>query len=197
MAISDTRELYHWLTGNPDPFSNRYEGILSVEDYSDFETLVGDNEDYSVRKGLSQGIYHYVLSRQPYDFKDGSQRLRAWNAYKEDVLKLENHHVIPLKNANSIQESSSDLRSDKDHPLNSPLNRTMISGEANRNLGSLPPERYLEKLNELTTTGHFLPPSEEFCQRSEESDREYYKRLLKARFDKLKADIHDRINSLL
>lgn len=196
-CISDLKNLSSWLQGSSNPFEGRKSSTLAAENYSDFTTLIGENEEYSVKKAISNGLNQYILSNQPYDLSEEDNRLRSWGTALSEGYDIHVHHVIPLQNKATMDISSKEIRKDEGHILNSPLNLSPISAKANNAIGSLPPSDYLEYIDEVATWGHYLPPVEEFSQKTDESENDYYRRLLKSRYVNLKHRITTEVESLL
>lgn len=160
-AISDAKKLLRWLDdGIEDPFANRFKLVLSDPRYSDEETLLRKAEDSGVSTDVDTYLLQYVLSRCPRDFLPSEEdsnytpRLTAWGA--DD---LEDHHIVPLANAKTINESTRTLRKGKEGIgplLNSPLNRTYVSRSANRRIGSLPIVQYIKDVSDIAQADHMM-----------------------------------------
>jgi hypothetical protein len=125
-----------------------------VPGYSDKDTLLLRDQDSTISSDVSYAILQYVLSLGPKDFQvTDAQRLFAWR----DV-ELEDHHIVPLATAATLRESASELRSKgDDYILNSPLNRTLISKQANREIGAKAPAQYWAELKAHQPASHLLP----------------------------------------
>lgn len=156
-AINELKLLYKWLTGDSaarDQVLARQTRVLSVPGYSDKDTLLLRDDDATISSDVSSAILQYVLSLGPMDFDpDEPKRLFPW----QDV-ELEDHHVVPLASAITLRESASELRTKGDgFILNSPLNRTLISRHANREIGAKTPAQYWAQLRAHQPTSHLLP----------------------------------------
>jgi len=126
---------------NSNDFLN--DRIFNVQDYSDKDTLLHKNQatDLTAPKAIKDAILQYVLSREPYDFlPDKQEKLSAYLSACNDEknkdkncrkYKLEIHHIIPLGVVTKIGQRTEEIRNDKTHILNSPLNLTYISECAN------------------------------------------------------------------
>jgi hypothetical protein len=119
-----------------------------------------ETPDYKPPSAIKKGILQHILSEKPKDFifnnRQNVDRLKVWEVARDDI-KLEIHHIIPLGNATKIGQSSIAIRKNKEHILNSPLNCTCISQEANRTIRDLPPTIYLNYLQQSTLYGHAIP----------------------------------------
>lgn len=156
-AITELKLLAKWLQGDPaagDQVAARKSRVLNVEEYSDEKTLLLKDQDSAISSDISSAILQYILSCGPQDFElDTSSRLYAWQG-----VPLEDHHIIPLATAATLRQSASDLRSMGDSTiLNSPLNRTLISKEANRAIGAKTPGQYLKDLGAHQPFSHLVP----------------------------------------
>lgn len=159
-AVSDVDRLRQWLqTPDASYLGESEKLVLARAQYSDLDTLLppdGGSEDHKVPKAIRLGLLQWVLSRTPSDFADGvGKRLTAWQAADTDEdLRLEDHHVIPLFTAKSLGQSTTELRKDSGHVLNSPLNRTYISREMNKKIGQMDPRNYLQQIDPVALAQH-------------------------------------------
>ncbi len=205
-SSEDVQKIYDFvIKGNTSDMINlRIENIFNLPNYSDLNALLGKGEEKTNwNEAMHQGILSYILSTNPYDFVGEAVRLTAWDAAEENtvrvdnhkfVIKLEDHHLIPLqegKNSNgSIKSSTKALRSDKTNILNSPLNRTYISEFANGEIGGNSISSYLENVNSLGKEGHFVPRKaliqKKLIGKLEKDIRKYYEEILTERFNAIK-----------
>lgn len=206
-SIDDVVSLYRWVVNQTkNPFSSRFDRVLNDEHFGDRELLTLDREGEWPGKAVHSAILQYTLSTLPRDFLYGlDQRLLPWKIAGTDSpdgqasrIEVQDHHVFPLGQATNVGQSTSELRADKSHPLNSPLNRTLISKEANQQISSLSTERYLPELGsniaEVIVNSHFLPPIQEY---NGEKDVQFYKGLLEGRFGKLNVAIRSELADLV
>lgn len=171
--------------------------LFAYDGYSDKNLLLRKDTDQSVPKAVTKGILQFLLSQEPVDF-DGktAARIAAWKV-AAGLITLEEHHIIPLKTAAKISESTSLLRKDNSHILNSPLNLTLISKPANNGLGTQSPAYYLGWLPDHAFSGHSLPIKTDYAPQAGESDDCYYERVLERRMENLKRDIINHLQSLV
>jgi hypothetical protein len=194
---------------NNQLIEKRYEKILDVEDYSDKEVLLRNNSEVDINSNIHNAILQYIISKQPIDFleKGNVIRLNTWDIvsnkkfmYKgeERELSIEDHHICPLNGSKSIYESTKELRSDKKHILNSPLNRTYISKTSNRELGTHEPLHYLSFISDSARFGHCLPLPVDtvYTRNPNETEQDFYRRVLDRRFEELKTELQKELISL-
>lgn len=156
-AIQDLHWLAEWvIEDGSNKFSHREASVLNVEGYSDRGALLFESPDAAIGSDVGPFINAYTLSRVPKDLltsDGGPTRLQPWG-----TTALEDHHIVPLATAATLRESAGELRHKREpHVLNSPMNRTLISREANRRIGGLPPSQYLRELEMASLADHFLP----------------------------------------
>lgn len=210
-CISDLQFLYKWVFENQsNPFRNLYKLVLNKEDFSDEKTLMHENQDENGERktspeAMKKSILQYILSQQPKDFIISSQpstgndipKLKTWEiADSEHQYKLEQHHIIPIKNDKK--------RNDKKHILNSPLNLTYISDKANQNIGDSDPKDYLDNLSSVTLKAHGISPhviknvlNDLKTANSQYEKLEVIKQLLQDRFNSLKRKLETELEQLL
>jgi len=194
-CIVDLTHLPEWLAGS-QPHSTwtvAFHRLFDYEGYSDKDTLLRKPDSEAVPKAVDNGIWQFVLSGKPYDFKATNPPIQLTatglaTAARGSDLSLEKHHVIPLATAARIDESAKSLRDNKNHILNSPLNISPITKEANRSLGALSIDKYMEGFSNYSPSSHFWPSSQ-YEKQAAESEDEYYERLLASRFESIKQTV--------
>lgn len=210
-CINDILNLENWLNNGNNPYESRYEFVLNERGYSDKNLLMMKDKHHSIPKAIRTGVLQYILSRQPIDFLPRSNNplyLNTWDIADEKnctyenesfILKIQDHHVCPLAEVTSIGETTTKLRNQKDHILNSPLNRTYISSFANAKISSKSPSEYLKYVPNSAIRNHFLPTpfQEHYSKKNNESNEQYYERILASRYEKLKEAILDELDRLL
>lgn len=156
--------------------------VLKVEDYSDLKTLKNNSQTHSA---LSKGILAYVLSTNPFDLLTNQQRRLYDEVIIEANLKLEDHHLIPVGGDKKIGgDLSSAIRNDKKHILNSVLNLTKISKEANGKISNMKLDEYIAQVDEVCRISHFIPKN--LDKKPDENIEAYYERLIKDRYDNIR-----------
>ncbi len=196
-AVDDLKTLYRWIIKSDTEdskvkelvFENIHK-VLNVEDYSDLETLLNDSKTPTP---VSRNLLCYILSLEPYDLLPGfhSERLKTFEI-TEGVSELEDHHLIPLGTGTKYGELSSKIRSDKNHILNSVLNRALISKDANRKIRDMGFDKYMQDVQDMSRIGQMI--NKDLIQKENELQEAYYRRVLECRFntikDKLLAELH-------
>ena len=125
--------------------SDMWNRVLNDPGYNDLSSLVPavDEELSDTRESVQKAIMQFVLSRRPVDFPPFS------NERLSSSSETEAHHILPLGSAsfNSIEESTSALRKNSLHYLNSALNFALISKKSNRKIGSMSYSDYSNHFN--------------------------------------------------
>jgi len=217
-CIRDTSELFKWVTKSnyQNPFKYRRDNIFKETNYSDINTLLLESEDNAVPTAIYNGIMQYILSNNPKDLVkiDGEHLiLKAWefnNGKKisttdsngvaiELELSIEDHHIFPLAQATKIGQSSSELRKDKLHILNSPLNRTFITSFSNAEIRSRNPKDYLEQIDNELSFSHLIPRdfSKDYIYKKDENAKQDYRKLLEKRFETIEMAISNELDRLI
>lgn len=201
VSINDIQNLYSWIKNGIriKRYSEFEANVLNVKDFSDEDILVRNN-DREIPTAVHKGILQYILSRQPYDLYYSNIMINAWDVALEREIVIDgekskcgiqDHHIIPLANATNLQESTKKIRDDKEHLLNSTLNRTYILTKTNNLFAANQPRKYLRKLEESNNmhmlNDHFIPDNykEFFCMDLLEN-REKILQFYKCRYLKLK-----------
>lgn len=203
-VIKDISKLQKWIFENEvNPFITLEERVLNSEGYSDKKILLLKDENSDVKGSIRNAILQYVLSLQPKDFiKNQSAQtetfanyINTWEVSKEVYIKenkkylLQDHHIVPLNSVTKLDESVARLRSDERHILNSPLNRTYISADANNRIKDKTIHNYFECLHESALRSHLLPT------KIEEASVDYEAILVK-RFEKLEEKLKEELDYL-
>ncbi|NFH80193.1 hypothetical protein FDA09_00585 [Clostridium botulinum] len=207
-CIDDIKKLFNFIKNNVDEFSDRANKVLNVEDYSNYDTLVFRGQNKKIPSAIHYGILQYVLSKQPGDFVDDNIYLTPWKIaeekeYKSRVknkivkLSVQDHHICPLSGATKLGQSSKELRN-TECILNSPLNRTYISANANSIISDKKAEEYFKEVNNLAKYGHCIPSpiEEKYKKKDNENDDEYYERVVKQRYNEILRDLQQELDDL-
>ena len=195
-AIEDLSKLTGWLSEDgANPFTTRHSRALRAEGYSDDKTLLREHDDAGVASDVGIYLLSYVLSRSPVDLLGDDIVLQAWRAEQE----LEDHHIIPLSTATTLEQSARELRGKKQrpHPLNSPLNRTFITRKSNRKIAGMQVDKYLESVAAQPQLNHCLPDQEGFFRmETDESEDDYYRRFLRRRLELVRTKLDEELLQL-
>jgi len=209
-CIEDIRDLYKWIMEGDEEVDNkinttstRFNNILNVEGYSNLSILLFEDLENDLKRSISEGIHQYVLSRAPYDLytinpdKIKKRKLSVLSII-ENGFNIEKHHIIPLSTASTIEKSSRDLRNDKNNYLNSPLNLTYISKEANSQIKSFSPSIYLKSIkqnfNDVPINQHFIPKDNELY---EYLDEQTHRKFCEERFKLIQTAIQNELEELI
>lgn len=208
-VIDDIKNLYKYIKTGENNFTDREKKILNVEEYSDYETLTLKNKDVKSITAIENGILQYILSKGPRDFINDDIYLKAWEiaeekeyffniSNKNKKIEIQAHHICPLGNATRLGQSTKELRKKKNHILNSALNKTYISEEANALISDKSPNQYFEYVSNIAKYGHCIPTPiiDKFKKKDKENDDEYYERIVKQRYDELKKDLEVELDKL-
>lgn len=208
-CIEDLKKLYKWCfnENHENPFKVDENNVLNKDDYATKTLLLHQQEESLPSTAIKTAILQFILSKNPKDFLLESinyddflsQRLRSWEIAQDEERSLETHHIIPLSKATKIEESTNNLRKDKRHILNSPLNLTYISKAANRKISDLSPKQYFEKLTSISLDNHIIPTSmeNELQQAPDDFDDHFYIKVLETRFDELSRKVKSKLEKLL
>ncbi len=197
VCIDDINALFAWCAEDkPFDLSVSEGRILNYEGYSDKSILLRDDPDQRVPAAISDGILQFILASEPMDFAQANPaHISAWAIASEQQV-ADIHHIIPLKHAARLTESTHELRKSPANVLNSPLNLTWILREANKAIGPQPPSTYLAWLPKQVFPEHCLPTPADFHQASTLENEAYYRQLLERRYDSLRNAIQRRLNEL-
>lgn len=172
--------------------------VFAEKNFSDKGFLLMENcqvTGLAPKKVLRQFICQYYLSRTYADlFKD--ERIHNFSAITET---LEQHHIIPVGSTWSIKEFREAYKENKrdndKHIVNSPLNFIYITKDANVNISTKTVREYrrairIEAYAKLSLQIFKNLPEGEI---TEENIRD----CLKDRFDAVKGEVMDEVNTLL
>lgn len=123
---------------------NKYKNLCDeiFEKYLKFEVLSLQQDDY-ISSSIEKNLLNFIALVESTGLKDfsGNNDFINFNTLNEI------HHIIPLKHATKINQSTKEIRNDKTHRLNSVLNKTIISQSANRSIGSMQLNNYFHEFN--------------------------------------------------
>lgn len=191
-AIEDLKTLHKWINLDnledikvKEMLNRNIEKVLNVESYSDLETLLNDSKTPSP---VSRNLLGYILSLEPYDLLPGShtERLKSYEI-TDNSKELEDHHLIPLGTSVKYGELSSKIRNDKNHILNSVLNRALISKEANRQIRDMGFDKYMNDVQDMSRIGQMI--NKNLKKKPDEELEYYYRRILEERYNTIKDNL--------
>jgi hypothetical protein len=218
-CIEDIKELYDWIIENDQNSisrfnltSQRFSSVLNNENYSSLDVLTLQNQDYKPPTAIINALLQYELSKRPQDLyvpnvpynqldhldlEFVNRKINCMDISK-DKYDIEVHHIIPLSTTTSIGQSSKQIRSDKNNILNSPLNLTFITKDANRKISNYAPKVYInaitENLNNLPIHDHHIP--NDMTLFNFLNNEEGRLNFLKRRYQLLKMSIETRLREL-
>lgn len=208
-CINDIKKLFSFIKNNKDEFSDRENRVLKVEDYSSYDTLVFRGQDKKIPGAVHNGILQYILSKQPRDFVDDDIELNPWeiaegkeysSIVRNKIVKLlvQDHHICPLSGATKLGQSTKKIRENPECILNSPLNRTYISANANSIISDKKAEDYFKDVSNLAKYGHCIPSpiEDKYKKKDSESDNEHYERVVKQRYNEILRDLEQELDVL-
>jgi len=198
-CIHSIAALRSWITdpAATNPFEGERSDLFNVKYYCD-KTLLsrnkyeGHEEVSPIPRAVRAAVgRQFVLSLRPRDLLRDDVRLSAWTAATDEDIVLEDHHILPLFAAKTLKDSTKKLRTDVDHPLNSPLNMTPVLKDTNRKFGAMPPERYRDELKQEALLNHLIPLENDTMATG--SPEEF----LSKRFDQIKSRVIDHLDRLI
>jgi hypothetical protein len=219
-CIEDIKDLYYWVFDENNVFdtsrfnltSNRFRSILSNENYNSQNDLKLKNPDYKPSNAVKNSILQYELSKKPRDLYIISHPNNCSSQSETDLVNrtinsidisknkydIEVHHIIPLSSATSIGQSTRAIRADRNNILNSPLNLTLISKDANRIISDYSPMEYLglirNNVNNIPIYNHHIPNDDELLNNlSTEEGKQVF---LDRRYQLLKQSIDSELSEL-
>jgi hypothetical protein len=196
-VIEDIKLLKKWISGNKElELTNRIEKVFKDQNYSDFATLVFEGDDKVVPKAIRDGLLSYVLSNIPNDFIEVENKLKAWEVFQSNT-SLQDHHIVPLGSVSKLGESTKELRKIKDHILNSPLNRVLISNSANNTIRAMNINRYMPVLNKSVEFSQFVPKDLPSENELNSGNTESYQIFLKSRFELISTALKRELSAFL
>jgi hypothetical protein len=194
-CVKDVERIYLWLNKDQSPYGDDYEpDLLNDPNYNDLNTLLMKNPDFTTNENVAKALLQYTLSRNPRDLCNKGKVLKTRDVSIGNLV-LQKHHLIPLGSATTIKQSSIEIRNNKAHTLNSPLNFSLISDKANNGIGTLPIGTYVKSLTNWSITSHFIP--NDLTPLNGEQDSNYYERILTLRYNKIKDSILTSLNNLI
>ena len=179
-------------------FSYRESKVLDYPDYVTKDILLRKDENNEQEQGtVKRALLSFILSQCPKDFSRlGGEELLELCPWKiaNQSISVELHHVIPLGSETKLGESSTAIRKDQSHPLNSTLNLAYISKEANRAIRDKSPAEYVNHIEELGSFDNYIPPIRSFQEAMRTNE---YGSVLEERYELLYRAIKQRISTLI
>lgn len=166
--------------------------IFKIENFSGKELLLMDKaaDDRLPKKILQKFVCQYWLSET---YSDMFEHKKIISVFCEEADELEAHHIIPLGSVTEIGQSSKELRKDKKHICNSPLNFVYITQKANKDISTKSLEDYAKKITAEARTSLHIKYNVDKMESSVEKIHEE----LEERFEALKGSVGNKLNTLL
>ncbi len=180
-------------------FKDRSDKIFKEKGYSDKSSLIREREN-SRQPQVDRALIQYVVSKEPYDLQGTKKKKRTIiSAYKQaknvddEGINTQEHHIIPINEIKESYDGDGDkLRKDKEHYVNSALNKVVISDEANWKIQRI--TDYKDNSNHLNCKSNFIPTPTEKKYTKDTYD---LKSFLSDRFDLLETDIKCHLEKLI
>ena len=211
-CIDDIQDLYKWIVNGEEirrytEFENK---VLNVEEFSDKNILTRRDSENDIPPAIHKCLLQYELSRQPRDLYYNNVVLSSWKIAREEDIVIDNknikmaiqdHHIIPLGTCTTLQESTKNIRENKNHILNSILNRTYILKESNNIFSAKEPLKYLKILDEKNVNHmlntHFINDNySEYLNSEGINDNDKILNFYDNRYEKIKTILLDELNRL-
>lgn len=167
------------------------DNVLETSYFSDCSFLLMEkaNEDRVPKDHLAKYFCQFYLSRPYSDLITDS---RVVNVFTDE--SLERHHIIPLGSVTKIGESTEQLRKDKTHILNSPLNFVLITTKTNGDISDDSLSQYENDITAQAKTSLFI---NSYPSVADLDDSTKIQQWMKDRHKTIKGAIQNRIAGLL
>lgn len=217
-VVDDIVDINGWINEEDNnPFYDRYKKVLKVEGWSDKKTLLQDDINTSVHSSIENGILTFILSQVPYDFLPGdiykekklttfdfsesaAEReelvdygyVRNIEKAKDILVKKNIHHIAPINSLN-FWKKQEEIRKNKDHKYNSPLNLTIISQVSNNIIRDKKLNDYIKNIDAKSLQSHAI--NEQYLKEID-NDKSYLK-FLETRYDSIEGKIKGHLDNLV
>jgi hypothetical protein len=204
-SIKDIKQIYSWVANSEsvrDSYgltSDAFKWILNLEDFATESILLKKNIDSKIPVSIERTIHNYVLSKAPLDLDLGDKKHGEIEAYAigKGDYEIEEHHLIPVSHGKEkYSDSTKEIRKNRDHFLNSILNKALIRKESNRYISNLHTNTYISEIVKKHGT---LPLSEFFISYKAvnfKANKSSQINFLKDRFSNLKQSIERHLKSI-
>ncbi|MFN1835258.1 DUF262 domain-containing protein [Balneola sp. MJW-20] len=217
-VIDDIISLYEWLfEESNNPFNDRYKKVLAVDGWSDKNTLIQNDKNISAHSSIKNGLLSFILSQTPYDllpisykqkklttidFTDLEIQDGEFNSFgyvhniekgKDILIRRNIHHIAPINSLNFWDKNDDDIRNNKDHKYNSPLNLTIISQISNNRIRDKKLNDYIKNIDSKSLQSHYI--NKEYLENIEND--ESYLRFLESRFNSIRGKVMSHLDDLV
>ena len=196
--IEDSKIIINYENFNKsEEFQNRCDKIFKDIGYSDKESLTREKGNSRYER-LDKAINQYVLSKEPWDLLPNERfiKLTAYYFPDNDIdLDKNIHHIIPLNEiASQGDEDIDELKKNTKHPVNSALNKVIISRKANLKILRVSDyEKHREQLS-FQTNMIPVPTEKKFVNRNKSYN---LNKFLLARFDLIEKNVKNDLQKLI
>lgn len=195
--IKDIKLLLKAITGNGDYnfLNERKNQVLKTRNFSDKGFWLMDNieetEAYP-KDFLKSAVCQFYLAETYKGLFDENINLTPFTD-----KKLQRHHVIPLGSIHTLVKTSAEnLRKDKRHILNSPVNFIYVTEEENQTISYQSLEDYQNKIITKSSLSDLSFSNYKQCHEFLE-EKDQIRAILEDRFDSLQSKIISKINKLI
>lgn len=194
--IKNLNQVYSVITGSEKAtwVSDIEKGVLSMQNFSDKDMILlkkAETEDRYPKTIIRSFVCCYLLSKT---YPDMFEDKKTISVFMKDADKLEAHHIIPLGSAKTYGESTKTLREDEKHVCNAAVNFVLITKDANGFIRDKDLESYVKGLRDDAKSVLYLTS---YVSNSNIDNKQKALNFLESRFDWLKGDIINRINTNL
>lgn len=204
VVIEDMNQLADWIyNDNGLPILGRESNVFKDDKFCSKALLTQKLNEYP-KEGIHSLVLQYVLSSpSSYDLlADRNEPLKSYSLNNNgDVVlwpagSLHDHHIIPLGMVTGLGEKTEEIRKDPNHALNTPLNRVLISSDANTAISAMDPSRYFRDIPSNSIVLQSLLIGTAFGNISTSSSEDEITIALEERFDNLAKSVGTRLLSL-
>lgn len=169
------------------------EYVLNAQNFSDREFLLLEKaeDDRYPKAVLKSFMCQYFLAKTYADLFDANKKI---SVFCSDADNLEAHHIVPLGTVRKVGETTAQLRNNKKHICNSPLNFVYITKAANLAVSDDSVDVYVGKIRDEAKSALHISA---FTSGFPVSNDDKIKELLGGRYTFLKGEIKQRISDLL
>lgn len=201
VVIEDINQLSGWVQNDIGlPILDRESKIFQDDKYCSKALLTQQLNEYP-KEGIHSLILQYVLSEpSSYDLlADRNEPLNSYclttdgNVTLWPTGGLNDHHIIPLGMVTGLGEKTEEIRKDPNHKLNTPLNRVLISSDANNAISTMDPSRYFNDIPSNSVVLNSLLIGSSFGEISTSSCEDEIVKALEERFDNLVQSVEARL----
>ena len=169
------------------------EYVLDAQNFSDKEFLLMEKaeDDRYPKAVLKSFMCQYLLAKTYADLFNADKKI---SVFCSDADNLETHHIVPLGTVRKVGETTAQLRNNKKHVCNSPLNFVYITKASNLAVSDDSVDVYVGKIRDEAKSALHISA---FKSGFPVNDETKVKELLEDRYTFLKGEVKQRIFDLL